>query len=155
MISLKDQYWMKMAEDVAQGSLDDSRKCGCVFVSQEFDRCDLMLTAGVNNFPPLVHRTPPERQQRPGKYTFTEHAERDAIYAAARSGVALRGATAYLNWYPCADCARALVLSGVVRLVCYEPNWEETRYGFQDARAILEESKVIVDYIGKKEEQAK
>lgn len=155
MISQKDQYWMKFAEESAQGSLDDSRKCCCVFVRpSRFIYDDLLLTVGVNNFPPMVARTP-ERIQRPAKYIFTEHAERAAIYQAARIGVTLARSTAYLTWYPCADCARALVLSAIERLVCYEPDWTETRYGFHDARAILEESKIEVIYFGQKQEKAK
>jgi len=158
---MNDAYWMKMAEDVAQyTSLDESRKSGCVFVQPPdvvingIPVSELMLTTGANNFPPQVNRTP-ERLQRPAKYVFTEHAERTAIYTAAAMGVSLRGATAYVNWYPCAECARALVLSGITRLVCYEPDWTETRYGFHDAKIILDESHVQVDYVGQKQEKAK
>lgn len=146
---MNDEYGVKLAEDYAQASLDESRKSGCVIAFGE----DIVAT-GANNFPPDVSRTP-ERLQRPTKYTFTEHAERTAIYAAARFGQELDGATAYLNWYPCADCARALAMSGISRLVCVEPDWTETRYGFHDARAILEESGVEVKYVGQKQEKAK
>jgi dCMP deaminase len=146
---MTDEFGVKLAEDYAQCSQDESRKSGCIIAIG-----DHLITSGANNFPPGVARTD-ERLQRPAKYTFTEHAERTAIYLAAKVGVALAGSTAYLNWYPCADCARALAMSGIIRLVCVEPDWTEVRYGFHDARAILEESGVKVTYVGKKQEVAK
>lgn len=86
-----------------------------------------------------------ERIGRPACYQFTEHAERAAIYQAARTGTKLAGSTVYLTWYPCADCARALVAVGVDRLVAVEPDWKETMYGFYEARAIME-GNIHVDF---------
>jgi len=59
------------------------------------------------------------RWDRPAKYQYVEHAERQAIYNAAFLGVSLRGATAYLSWEPrvCVSCARAVIQSGVAELV--------------------------------------
>jgi dCMP deaminase len=86
---------------------------------------------------------------RPLKYAYTEHAERTAIYKAAAAGIELSGGTMYLTWYPCADCARAIVLSEIKRLVCFEPDWSEERYGFNDARQILSEGGVLVEFMPK------
>jgi len=58
---------------------------------------------------------------RPAKYRWTEHAERNAIFSAARMGVSIVGATMYLPWFPCAECARAIVQSGIGALVAYQP----------------------------------
>lgn len=148
MITRMDQAYLIRAEVEAGQSQDPSRKTGCFIVGPR------VSAGGYNCFPTGVAVTP-ERMQRPAKYVFTEHAERNAIYYAAKYGDKLEGCTAYLNWYPCADCARALVQVGIARLVCYEPNWNETQYGFVDARAILEEGGVIVNYAGVKEEKAK
>lgn len=54
---------------------------------------------------------------RPNKYALVEHAERNAIYMAAARGYRLNGATMYACWAACADCARAIVQSGIARLV--------------------------------------
>jgi dCMP deaminase len=59
----------------------------------------------------------PERLERPLKYMWTEHAERAVIYSAARSGIATRGLTMVCVWAACADCARAIVLSGIKELI--------------------------------------
>jgi deoxycytidylate deaminase len=59
------------------------------------------------------------RWERPDKYAYVEHAERNAVYNAARVGVPLEGCTAYLNWepYPCVECAKAFIQAGIVEVV--------------------------------------
>jgi dCMP deaminase len=46
-----------------------------------------------------------------------EHAERDAIYKAAFVGMQTEGATLYVPWFACADCARAIIAAGITRVV--------------------------------------
>jgi dCMP deaminase len=47
-----------------------------------------------------------DRFERPIKYMFFEHAERNAIFTAARHGIRTEGATLYVQALPCVDCAR-------------------------------------------------
>ena len=68
------------------------------------------------------------RLERPAKYRFTEHAERNAIYHAAQQGNATLGTTLYVPWYACADCGRAIIQAGIKRVVghdCYR-QWYES-----------------------------
>jgi len=58
-----------------------------------------------------------ERVSRPLKYQFIEHAERTSILRAALNGVQTDGATVYCPWYACIDCARAIIVSGIKRVV--------------------------------------
>ena len=58
-----------------------------------------------------------ERISRPHKYTYIEHAERTAIYRAALTGTATHGATLYQIWFPCVDCARAVISAGIKEIV--------------------------------------
>jgi len=60
-----------------------------------------------------------DRWKRPMKYDFVEHAERNAVYNAARVGIPLDGCTAYLNWepYPCKECAKAFVQAGIRKVI--------------------------------------
>lgn len=51
------------------------------------------------------------------RYHLIEHAERAAIYQALRNGQSLEGATIYCTRFPCSDCARAIVWSGIARVV--------------------------------------
>jgi dCMP deaminase len=49
-----------------------------------------------------------------------EHAERNAIYNANRTGVPLLGSRLYVNWVPCTDCARAIIQSGIREVIIHK-----------------------------------
>lgn len=114
-----DDYFMGMASYVATKSKDRSTKVGAVIVSDP-DRA--VLSTGWNGFPRGVDDDIEARHERPSKYNWTEHAERNAIYNAARHGICLAGATIYITHFPCCDCARAITQSGIVEVVCPEPD---------------------------------
>jgi dCMP deaminase len=84
------------------------------------------------------------RHEGDGRLVWMEHAERNAIFAAAREGRALAGATLATTFFPCIDCARAIVQSGVVRVLSPEPALDDPIWGasFPRSRVILEEGGV-------------
>lgn len=90
----------------------------------------------------------PERWDRPLKYAVVEHAERNSIYAAARLGVATTGAAMVCPWEPCTDCARAVIQSGVTRLVTHAAMNSRTPSSWAEsiflARSMLAEAGVEV-----------
>jgi dCMP deaminase len=75
-----------------------------------------IIGAGVNCFPEGVDVTP-DRLAGDNKYSFMEHAERNAILSAARDGFSTAGSTLYCPWYACCDCARAIIQAGITRVV--------------------------------------
>ena len=77
-----DLRWMSVASLVATWSKDRSRKCGAVIV----DSRNVLVSLGWNGFPRGVADSPDYRHERPEKYLWTEHAERNAIYNAAANG---------------------------------------------------------------------
>ena len=118
----------------------DSTKVGCVITSPEGE----ILVTACNNFVDGAKKTP-ARLQRPCKYTWIEHAERNAIYTAAAAGVRLTGATMYINWWPCVDCCRGIIQAGITKIVSSKgPDYDCPRWGyhFQLVREILNESSV-------------
>lgn len=116
--------WMQLVDTVASFSGDTSTKCGAVIV----DERNVLLSVGWNDLPRGVIEQK-NRRERPAKYKWTEHAERNAIFNAAAKGIECQGATMYLNWYPCADCARAIIQAGISKIVCVEPDWYDERWG--------------------------
>jgi dCMP deaminase len=60
-----------------------------------------------------------ERQVRPEKYAWIEHAERNAIFnVARRGGTSLKNCTIYISQFlPCSDCARAIIQTGITDVV--------------------------------------
>jgi dCMP deaminase len=135
-----DKRMMESAKLIASWSKDRNRKVGCVVVAPDH----AILSSGFNGFPRGVNDDLDERHERPAKYKFTEHAERNAIYNAARHGIKLEGGTIYIPWYPCADCARAIVQSGIKTMVAGSPNFDDPRWGedFKAAEIMLAEGGV-------------
>lgn len=140
-----DSYFMTMANHVATRSKDRSTKVGCVIVGPDNE----VRSTGYNSFPRGINDDAPERHERPEKYLWTEHAERNAIYNAARMGTPLKGCRAYLPWFPCMDCARALVQAGIVELVAIRPDLEDKRWGedFKRVGALFDEAGVRVRFV--------
>lgn len=89
------------------------------------------------------------RHEGDGRFVWMEHAERNAIFAAARAGRSLEGATIASTFFPCIDCARAIVQTGIVRLVTPEPALDDPVWGaaFPRSRAILEEGGVTLVFV--------
>ncbi len=108
-----DDYFLKMADLVATKSKDRSTKVGCVVVGPSNE----VRTTGYNGFCRGIDDDVNSRHDRPDKYLWTEHAERNAVYNAARNGIKLECCTMYVNMFPCADCARAIIQSGITRVV--------------------------------------
>lgn len=75
-----------------------------------------ILTKKANQFPLGILSTK-ERWKRPLKYYYVEHAERNAIYQAARLGIQTDGTILYCPWFACADCARAIIQAGIVEVI--------------------------------------
>lgn len=107
-----DEHFLKMTQLVASKSEDTSTKCGAVIVGKGNE----VLSTGYNGFPRGVKNLP-ERQERPLKYKYFEHAEREAIYKCARNGIKTLGKKIYVTGFPCADCARAIVQSGIEEVI--------------------------------------
>jgi len=113
----RDLKWLKLAAYFAdENSKDPSTKVGCVIVGPDNE----IRTTGYNGLVRDIDDNVPARNERPTKYLWYEHAERNAIYNSSRCGIPLKGCTAYVNWHPCADCTRALIQTGIVRVVAYE-----------------------------------
>jgi deoxycytidylate deaminase len=55
------------------------------------------------------------------EYGRAVHAEMEAILSCARSGVSPRGGTLYSTTFPCHNCAKHIVASGIRRVVYVEP----------------------------------
>jgi dCMP deaminase len=124
-----DEFWCSFAKFFADNrSKDRSTKVGAVIVDSD----ENVRSVGYNGFPRLIDDEVEERHQRPAKYSWTEHAERNAIYNAARIGISLEGCKMYVTLYPCVDCARAIIQAGITDVVCQQkPDYSVIPWGEQ------------------------
>jgi len=117
MFSSKWNYrFMELAELVATWSKDPSTKTGAVVVGPDKE----IRATGYNGLVRGVNDDVAERMERPTKYDFFEHAERNAIFNACLTGTQLKGCTIFCTLTPCTDCARAIIQAGIKEVVTYE-----------------------------------
>jgi dCMP deaminase len=141
-----DARWMELARHLTQWSMDRSRKTSAVIVDRDHN---ILVSIGVNEFSPGVETNVESRHQRPDKYKWTEHAERNAIFDAAAKGISTLGCHIYLPWYPCAECARAISRARIAEVIAIEPDWNDPTYAaeFAIARTVLEKGRVKVRFM--------
>ena len=141
-----DELFILQATLIAQKSKDPSTKVGCVIVNDD----NVILSTGFNGFPRGIEEDADVRWRRPEKYNWVEHAERNAIYNAARVGVSLNGSRAYLNWEPkpCAECTRALIQAGVREVIgpnrVFQGKGAGKHYSIDHAEVMLREAGVRI-----------
>ena len=109
------EYFRKIAHTVKLKSKDKNTQIGAVIVGTHSE----IRSTGYNSFPRNIDDFKPERQERPEKYYWMEHAERNAIINAARIGVSTNNCTMYLTCdIPCVDCTRAIINAGIKIVFC-------------------------------------
>jgi dCMP deaminase len=140
-----DRRFMQLAQHIGTWSKDRSRQVGCVVVGPD----NVVRVVGFNGFPRGLNDEHDPRHERPAKYLWTEHAERNAIYTAARNGTSLAGSRMYLPWFPCVDCARAIVQGGITELIAAMPDLSDPQWGqgFTISAELLEEAGVRLRYL--------
>jgi dCMP deaminase len=131
---------MKAAHGVAALSPNRARKVGAVLGARDGTE----ITA-CNTFPAGV-RDLEERHAGDGRFVWMEHAERHAIFEAARRGIATKGAHLTTTFFPCIDCARAIVDAGIHCLDTPAPAFDDPVWGtaFERSQVILAEGGVDV-----------
>ena len=112
--------FMEVAELVATWSKDKSTKVGAVVVGPDRE----IRSTGYNGVVRGVDDDIPERLERPTKYDFFEHAERNAVYNACLIGASLKGCVIYVTAMPCPDCARAIIQSGIKMVVTHKVEFD-------------------------------
>lgn len=140
------EYFRNIVQQVKLKSKDQYTQIGALIVGKDNE----IISAGYNSFPRGIDDRYPERQERPEKYYWFEHAERNAIYNAARVGVSTKDCTMYLTCgIPCADCTRGIINAGIKHVVCEQDQgakgsmWEEHA---KRSLIMFKEAKVLVEY---------
>ena len=104
-----DEYFMGIALLAARRSKDPNTQVGACIVSQD----NIILTTGYNGMPKGCSddEYPWERVGEQTKYPYVVHAELNAILNAY--GRNLQGSRLYVALFPCNECAKAIIQSGV------------------------------------------
>lgn len=143
----KAEKYFDLAKHMANSfSKDTSTKVGALMLAPESYQ---ILSMGYNGMPRGFNEKIEKRWERPQKYFFTEHAERNAIYNACRNGTSLENSIAVVTMFPCADCMRGLIQAGVKKIVTKEPLLSCDRWGshFEASLEMAKECNIDITYI--------
>lgn len=123
-----DQYFMSIALLSAERSKDPNTQVGTCIVSDD----NKILAIGYNGMPTGINDEdlPWAREGAFGdtKYAYVCHAELNAILNS--HGADLKGATLYTSMFPCNECAKAIIQSGIKEVVYYS-----NKYPYSDSTA--------------------
>ena len=131
-----DQHFLQLVEETAKLSNDPTTNVGAIILT-----LDLQVIKACNHSIGLYEVN---RFKRPEKYKYFEHAERNAIYKAAKYGKSTLDGTMYTHNIPCIECARAIIQSGITTVVCYEGysgRWAESQ---NQAEELLNECNIQI-----------
>lgn len=121
-----DEYFMRIARQVATRSTCDRKHVGAVVV-----RDRMILTTGYNgSIRGLEHCDDVGHLMEDGHCVRTTHAEANALIQAARNGVRVDGAEIYVTASPCFGCYKLIANAGLGRIVFGEFYRDERIFEF-------------------------
>lgn len=120
-----DEYFMGIAMLSAERSKDNSTQVGACIVNSD----NKIVSVGYNGMPIGCNDDdmPWERTGETAldtKYPFVCHAELNAILNSNIGN--LSGCTVYVTLFPCNECAKAIIQSGIKKVVYYSNKYADT-----------------------------
>ncbi len=108
-----DEYFMGVALLAAKRSKDPNTQVGACIVNND----NIIISTGYNGLPYGCSDDvfPWVREGADTKYAYVVHAELNAILNA--TGKNLRGTRIYVDLFPCNECAKAIIQSGIKEVV--------------------------------------
>lgn len=102
------EYFVKIVKVTSERSPCERLKVGCVIVKD-----NRIISQGYNGFLPGC---PHKSIVRDNHEQATVHAEQNAISDCAKRGVNCNGAEIYITHYPCLNCCKILLASGISKI---------------------------------------
>ncbi len=139
-----DEYFMGVAKLSGMRSKDPNTQVGACIVSSDHK----ILSMGYNGLPIGCSddEYPWERDGGPleNKYLYTTHSELNAILN--YRGGSLEGATIYVSLFPCNECAKAIIQSGIKRIVYDSDKYDGTPPVIASKRMLRSAGVVLQQY---------
>ena len=134
-----DEYFMGVAMLSARRSKDPNTQVGACIVSET----NRILSMGYNGFPNGVpdEEFPWNREGEDNKYLYSTHSELNAILN--YRGGSLEGCKMYVTLFPCNECAKAVIQTGIKEVVYLSDKYAEG-IQFQASKKLLEMAGVKV-----------
>lgn len=106
-------------------SKDPNTKVGCVCIEPNSLH---IKSFGYNGFPrKLVENE--TKWSKDNKYPYVVHAEMNMICNASLNGVSLQNSILITTMFPCNECAKLLIQSGIKTIISKKPNMSSSKWG--------------------------
>lgn len=122
-----DEYFMGVACLAAQRSKDPNSQVGCCIVSDD----NKILSMGYNGFPRGCsddefpwNRDNADTDPYNAKYFYVTHSELNAILN--YRGGSLEGSKLYVTLFPCNECTKAIIQSGIKTVIYDSDKYADT-----------------------------
>ena len=129
-----DEYFMGIAMLAARRSKDPNTQVGACIVSDD----NIIISTGYNGMPKGcsddIFPWDRDGQQDMTKYPYVVHAELNAILNA--NGRDLRGSRIYVALFPCNECAKAIIQSGVKEVLYLSDKYKDTMLNLVSKRML-------------------
>ena len=128
-----DEYFMGIAILAAKRSKDPSTQVGACIVSED----NIISSTGYNGMPKGCSddEFPWERDGDDTKYPYVVHAELNAVLNA--NGRDLRNGRIYVALFPCNECAKAIIQSGIKEVVYLSDKYKDTMGNIASKRMLM------------------
>jgi dCMP deaminase len=142
-----EEYFMGIAIMSSKRSKDPSTQVGACIVSKD----NRIISVGYNGFPKGCsdNEYPWDKEGSPlvTKYIYVVHAELNAILNAR--GKNLDGTYLYVTLFPCNECAKAVIQSGIERIIYLDNKYDGTDSVLASKRMLLSAGVHVEKYHGK------
>lgn len=137
------EYFMGLAKLSSLRSKDPNTQVGACIV----DDANKVVSIGYNGFPigcsDVEFPWGRDGEYLNSKYPYVVHAELNAILNSPRT---VSGTTIYVTLFPCNECAKAIIQSGIKKVI-YESDKYKDNQIFIASRKMLEAAGVILEQI--------
>lgn len=135
-----DESFMALACLIKERSKDPSTQVGACIVDSDNRILSLGYNGAPNGFEDKDFPWGKEGDTLDTKYPYVVHAERNAVLNFRGSLREFEGATVYVTHFPCNECAKELVQSGIARVVYLN---EKDNGGLTEASVRILEAKGV------------
>lgn len=130
-----DDCFMAMAIVASKRSKDPSSQVGAVIVDDDHK----VVSLGYNGMPRNLDDKDLSWNKNEGldnKYLYVCHAEFNAILN-VRNGSSVNGCTVYVTLFPCNECAKAIIQTGIKKIIYLDDKYADT-VGIQASKKMLD-----------------
>jgi dCMP deaminase len=148
-----DEYFMEIAQTVAKRATCDRGRSGCVIVRDK----QILVTGYVGSPKGMAHCDEIGHQIKTIRHedghetqhcVRTAHAEQNAIVQAAKLGISIDRGTLYCKMTPCSTCAKMILNSGIIRVVC-----EKRYHAGSESEEMFRQAGIALDFFNNEVEK--